>query len=60
MKKYKVESRKNYTEDFDNWAGDYLEAESDEEAVELYKAWLVENGEDPDNVEEYEYKVDEY
>lgn len=60
MKKYNVESRRNYTEDFDNWAGDYVEADNEDEAVELYKAWLVENGEVPDDVEEYEYQVNEY
>ena len=36
MKKYMVESRKDYTEIFDNYVGDYIEAESSEEAMELY------------------------
>lgn len=47
MKKWMVESRKNYTDIFDNYCGDYIEAEGEEEAVELYKAWLIENGCDP-------------
>ena len=56
MKKYNVEMRKDYTEDFDNWAGDYIEAESEEEAIELAKQWLIDNGYDGD-VEELEYRV---
>lgn len=38
MKQYMVESRKDYTEIFDNYLGDYIEAENSEEAMELYKA----------------------
>ena len=60
MKKWMVESRKDYTEVFDNYAGDYIEAETEEEAVELYKAWLVENGCDPEEIEEWEYQAKEY
>lgn len=59
MKKFNVESRRNYTEIFDNYAGDYISAETEEEAIELYKAWLVENGCDPEEVEGYEYQVKE-
>lgn len=60
MKKWMVESRKDYTEIFDNYCDDYIEAESEEEAVELYKAWLIENGCDPEEIEEWEYQAKEY
>lgn len=59
MKKYMVESRKDYTEIFDNYLGDYIEAENSEEAMELYKTWLVENGCDPEEVENWEYRITE-
>ena len=57
MKKWSVESRRDYTEIFDNYVGDYIEAETEEEAVELYKAWLIENGCDPEEVDDYEYQI---
>lgn len=60
MKKWMVESKKNYTDIFDNYCNDYIEAESEEEAVELYKAWLIENGCDPKEIEEWEYQAKEY
>ena len=60
MKKWMVESRKYYTEIFDNYAGDYIEADNEEEAIELYKAWLIENGCDPEEIEEREYQAKEY
>ena len=60
MIKWMVESRKNYTDIFDNYCDDYIEAESEEEAVELYKAWLIENGCDPEEIEEWEYQAKEY
>ena len=60
MKKWMVESRKNYTEIFDNYADDYIEADNEEEAIELYKAWLIENGCDPEEIEEWEYQAKEY
>lgn len=60
MKKWMVESRKDYTEIFDNYADDYIQADNEEEAIELYKAWLVENGCDPEEIEEWEYKAKEY
>lgn len=59
MKKWNVESRRDYTEIFDNYVGDYIEAETEEEAVELYKAWLIENGCDPEEVDDYEYQTKE-
>lgn len=59
MKKYNVEMRRDYTENFDNWIGDYIEAETEEEAVELAKQWLIDNGTDED-VEELQYQVSEF
>ena len=59
MKKWNVESRRDYTEVFDNYVGDYIEAETEEEAIELYKAWLIENGCDPEEVDDYEYQIKE-
>lgn len=62
MKKFNVESRRDYTEIFDNCVGDYIEAESKEEAIEFYKEWLIENGcgvFDADEVEEYQYRATE-
>lgn len=59
MKKYNVEMRKDYTEIFDNWVGDYIVAENEDEAIEIAKQWLLDNGYDGD-VEELEYKASEY
>ena len=59
MKKYDVEMRRDYTDNFDNWIGDYIEAETEEEAVELAKQWLIDNGTDED-VEELQYQVSEF
>lgn len=60
MTKYRVESRRDYTEDFDNYVGDYIVAETAEEAIELYKQWLVENGCNAEEVEGHEYQVSEW
>lgn len=60
MKKYNVECRKSYNDDFDNYVGDYIECESEEEAIELCKQWLIDNGMKPEEVEDLEYKVSEY
>lgn len=59
MKKYNVEMRTDNTQDFDNWVGDYTVAETEEEAIELVKAWLIENGYKED-VDDLEYQVTEY
>jgi hypothetical protein len=59
MKKYDVEMRTDNTQDFDNWVGDYTVAETEEEAIELVKAWLIENGYKED-VDDLEYQVTEY
>lgn len=55
---YDVEVRENNTQEFDNWVGDYTEAETKEEAVELVKQWLIDNGY-TDDVEELEFNVEE-
>ena len=44
MKRFMVESRRSYEDIFDNYAGDYIVAETEEEAIEYYKEWLAENG----------------
>lgn len=60
MKRYVVESKMNYAELFDNHVGDYIIAESEEEAIELYKQWLIDHGVDVEEVEEMQYTVREY
>lgn len=57
MKKFKVETRRDYTENFDNWIGDYIEAETAGEAIDFAKEWLIENGYGPEEVEEFEYQA---
>ena len=58
MRKYNVEMRRNNEECFDNWIGDYIEAETKEEALVLAKAWIVEHGFDGE-VTDLEYSVKE-
>lgn len=55
---YNVEVRENNTQEFDNCVGDYTEAETKEEAIELVKQWLIDNGY-TDDVEELEFNVEE-
>lgn len=55
---YDVEVRENNTQEFDNWVGDYTEAETKEEAIELAKQLVDDNGY-TDDVEELEFKVEE-
>ena len=55
---YDVEIRENNTQEFDDWVGDYTEAETKEEAIELVKQWLIDNGY-ADDVEELEFRVEE-
>lgn len=59
MKRYVVVSRRDYTEIFDNYVGDFIWAENEDEALDFYKAWLIENGCDPEEVEEMEFRVKE-
>lgn len=54
----KTVDRENNTQEFDNWVGDYTEAETKEEAIELVKQWLIDNGY-TDDVEELEFNVEE-
>lgn len=60
MKRYIVESRRDYTEMFDNYVCDYVYAETEEEAIELYKDWLMCNGCEPEALEEMEFIAKEY
>lgn len=55
---YNVMIRENNTQEFDNLVGDYTEAETKEEAIELVKQWLIDNGY-TDDVEELEFRVEE-
>ena len=57
MKYYTVESRRDYTEIFGNYAYDYIYAESEEDAIELYKAHMIEYGHEPEEVEQMEFRV---
>lgn len=57
MKYYTVESRRDCTEIFYNYAYDYIYAESEEDAIELYKAHLIEHGCEPEEVEQMEFRV---
>lgn len=60
MKRFMVESRRSYEDIFDNYAGDYIVAETEEEAIEYYKEWLVENGVSKEEIDDYDYQVREY
>lgn len=60
MKRFMVESRRSYEDIFDNYAGDYIVAETEEEAIEYYKEWLAENGVSKEEIDDYEYQVREY
>lgn len=59
MKRYVVESRRDYTEVFDNYVNDYIYAENEDAAIETYKMMLIENGCDVEEVEEMEFRVEE-
>lgn len=60
MKRFMVESRRSYEDIFDNYAGDYIVAETEEEAIEYYKEWLAENGVSKEEIDDYDYQVREY
>ena len=51
--------KRSYEEDFDNWLDDYIEAESEYEALVLAKQWLIDHGYDGD-VEDLFYKISEF
>lgn len=59
MKKYVVEIKKSYVDDFDNWLDDYIDAETEYEALVLAKQWLIDNGYEGD-VEDLFYKISEW
>lgn len=65
MKIYLVESRQKYTDCFDNYCFDYIYADNEDEAIEIYKECIKDNTDfetssytisDMDN---WEYKVTE-
>lgn len=60
MKKFIVESRRDCNEIYDNYYGDFIEAETEEEAIDLYISWLIENGCEPDEIEEWQYQAIDY
>lgn len=60
MKRFMVESRRSYEDIFDKYAGDYIVAETEEEAIEYYKEWLAENGVSKEEIDDYDYQVREY
>ena len=59
MYKYRVESRSEYTEIFDNYVGDYITAKDENEAIEIYKECLMDMGCTRDEVSSMEFKVEE-
>lgn len=59
LKKYLVESRKDFTENFDNYIFDYVQAHSEIAAVTIYKEILLNMGAQKYDIETYEYKATE-
>lgn len=59
MKRYKVEFRRNRNEEWDNWIGDYMEAESDLDAIDLAYQWLIGNGMEAEDAETVDISVEE-
>lgn len=57
-RKYIVEMRASNEVRFDKWIVDYIEAETEEEALELAFAWLKEHGYDGE-ISEIEFQVSE-
>lgn len=58
LKKYLVESRKDCTENFDNYIFDYVQANDEDEALAIYKH-ILHMGAEQDEIETYEYKATE-
>ena len=56
---YIVESRRDYTEIFDNYVYGYICAANEDDALDFYKSCLIENGCDSKEVEEMEFRVKE-
>lgn len=59
VKRYVVESRRSYTDIFDNYVYDYIYAENEVAAVEMYKSMLMAQGCDVEDLEEMEFRVKE-
>ena len=59
MKRYVVEMKRSYEEDLDNWLDDYIEAETEYEALVLAKQWLIDHGYDGD-VDDLIYKISQF
>lgn len=57
MKKYIVEIRKDYNDCWDNYIDDYIEAETEIEAIDYAKQWLLENGMTEDEIENLYFLV---
>ena len=57
--KYIVEMKRSYNDYFDNWLDDYIEAETEYEALELAKQWLIDHGYDGD-VDDLIYKISQF
>lgn len=55
--KYVVEMRKDYNDCWDNYIGDYVEAETGIEAIDYAKQWLLENGMPEDEIESLDFMV---
>ena len=60
MKKYIVEIAESMFDELHNAIGDFVEAESEEEAEELAKAWMLENGMEEEEIEGYIFQITEY
>ena len=59
MKRYVVEMKRSYNDYFDNWLDDYIEAETEYEALVLAKQWLIDQGYDGD-VDDLIYKISQF
>lgn len=59
MKRYIVEMRNSYNDDFDNWINDYTFADTKEEALDFAMQWLIDNGMEPEEVEDLDYMIRE-
>ena len=57
MNRYTVESRRCYMENFVNYVGDFVYAETEDEAIELVKEYYIVNGCDPEEVDKMEFRV---
>ena len=51
--------KRSYNDYFDNWLDDYIEAETEYEALVLAKQWLIDHGYDGD-VDDLIYKISQF